>query len=151
MADWNDVDILLAEDSDADVEIILRAFRKAGLTNKVFRVHDGDEAIQFLRRQGVFAKRDPTTPRLILLDIKMPRLNGIDALQKLRSDDATRSVPVFILTSSVQEQDKLASYALGVTGYLVKPVQAEAFSQLLAQAGLHEIILKDALPRQPRC
>ena len=151
MADWNDVDILLAEDSDADVEIILRAFRKSGLTNKVFRVHDGDEAIQFLRREGPFAHRDPTTPRLIILDIKMSRLNGIDALQKLRSDEETRSTPVVMLTSSVQEQDMLGSYALGVTGYLVKPVQAEAFSQLVIQGGLHWIVLKDSVSRQPRC
>lgn len=151
MAHADDVDVLLAEDSDADVEIILRAFRKAGLTNKVFRVHDGDEALAFLRREGVFAHRDPTIPRLILLDIKMPRLNGIDALQKLRSDDATRSTPVFMLTSSLQEQDMLASYALGVSGYLIKPVQAQAFSQLVTQAGLHGIVLKESVARQPRC
>lgn len=149
MTDCNAVDILLAEDSDFDAEITLRAFRKGGLLNKVYRVYDGLEALQFVFREGSFAQRDLVLPRLILLDIKMPRVDGIDALRKLKADDLTQSIPVVVLTSSVQEQDMLGSYALGVHGYLVKPVQTEAFSQLVTQTRLHWIVMRRSSPQQP--
>jgi two-component system, response regulator len=139
MDEWQAVEILYAEDSDADAEMTLRAFRKGGLKNKILRVRDGTEALDFLFRDGAFAKRDQLPPKLILLDMKMPKLGGLEVLRRAKSDATTKSIPVVMLTSSSQESDVLESYGLGANSYLVKPVQMAAFTELVIQTGLYWI------------
>src|ERR1700727_2269468 len=121
MDDFEAVDILLVEDSDADAEMIIRALRKGGVVNKLVRVHDGVEALEFVFREGAFGQRSGGQPKLILLDLKMPRLGGIDVLRRLKTDDRTKVIPVVMLTSSAEERDIIESYNLGVNSYLVKP------------------------------
>ena len=139
MDEWQAVDILYAEDSDADAELTLRAFRKGGLKNKVLRVRDGAEALEFLYREGAFARRDRILPKLILLDMKMPRLGGLEVLRRAKSEDLTKNIPVVMLTSSAQESDMLESYGWGANSYLVKPVQIADFTELVIQAELYWI------------
>ncbi len=130
-------DILLVEDSDADAEMITRALRKGGLVNKVFRAHDGVEALGYVFREGAFAQREGGHPRLILLDLKMPRLDGIEVLRRLKTDTKTKMIPVVMLTSSAEERDIVESYHLGLNSYLVKPVSFSAFTDVVVQAGLY--------------
>jgi CheY-like chemotaxis protein len=132
---------LLAEDSDADAELIVRGLRKSNLVNNVVRVHDGVEALEFIFRQGAFSGRAGGQPRLILLDLKMPRLSGIEVLRRLKADEQLRMIPVVMLTSSAEEQDVVESYKLGVNSYLVKPVDFAAFSAVIAQTGLYWAVL----------
>jgi len=135
MSDSGVVDILLVEDSDADAEMTIRALNKGKLAPKLVWVKDGVEALDFVHRTGAYRQRRDGHPRLILLDIKMPRLSGIDVLRRLKSDDRTRMIPVAMLTSSAEEQDLVTSYELGVNSYLVKPVDSEAFVDVVACAG----------------
>jgi two-component system response regulator len=139
MDEWQAVEILYAEDSDADAEMTLRAFRKGGLKNKILRVRDGTEALEFLFRDGTFATRDQLLPKLILLDMKMPKLGGLEVLRRVKSDSTTKNIPVVMLTSSSQESDVLASYGWGANSYLVKPVQMADFTELVIQTGLYWI------------
>jgi two-component system response regulator len=141
MDDFEAVEILLVEDSDADAELITRALRKANVVNSMVRVHDGVEALEFVFREGAFAQRRGGQPRLILLDLKMPRLGGIDVLRRLKADPATRLIPVVVLTSSAEEQDVLESYKLGVNSYLVKPVAFADFSYVITQTGLYWAVM----------
>ena len=134
-------DILLAEDSDADAELTLRALRKGNLLNKIVRVRDGVEALEFVFREGPWSTRGSTQPKLILLDLKMPRLGGIDVLRRLKSDHRTQALPVVMLTSSAEEQDIAESYNLGVNSYLVKPVEFPAFVELVAQLGMYWAVM----------
>lgn len=141
MDEFEAVEILLVEDSDADAELIMRALRKGNLVNKVVRVHDGVEALDFVFRAGVFAKRGIGQPRLILLDLKMPRLGGIDVLKRLKSDEQAKLIPVVVLTSSAEEQDVRESYELGVNSYLVKPVAFVDFTNVITQTGLYWAVM----------
>jgi len=125
MDDFEAADILLAEDSDADAELISRALRKGSIVNHIARVRDGVEALEFVFREGSFSERRGGHPRLILLDLKMPRLGGIDVLRRLKAD----------------EQDVIESYELGVNSYLVKPVDFAAFTQVVAQVGLYWAVM----------
>jgi two-component system response regulator len=135
------VEILLVEDSDADAELIMRALRKGNLVNKMVRVHDGVEALDFVFRAGAFAKRAIGQPRLVLLDLKMPRLGGIDVLKRLKSDEQAKLIPVVVLTSSAEEQDVRESYELGVNSYLVKPVAFVDFTNVITQTGLYWAVM----------
>jgi len=119
--------ILLAEDSPKDTELTLEALEEAGLANRVETVKDGVEALEYLRCQGAYAKRTPGNPAVVILDIKMPRLNGIEVLQEIRKDPLLCKLPVVILTSSGEEKDICASYELGVNAYVVKPVNFSDF------------------------
>jgi two-component system response regulator len=141
MDDFEAVEILLVEDSDADAELITRALRKANVVNFMVRVHDGVEALEFVFREGAFAQRRGGQPRLILLDLKMPRMGGIDVLRRLKADPTTRLIPVVVLTSSAEEQDVLESYQLGVNSYLVKPVAFADFTQVITQTGLYWAVM----------
>jgi two-component system response regulator len=141
MSDYEAVEILLVEDNDADAEMTSRALRKGNVVNKVVRVHDGVEAIEFLFREGAFANRSGGNPRLVMLDLKMPRLGGIDVLRRLKADERTKLIPVVVLTSSAEEQDVVNSYQLGVNSYLVKPVDISAFSSVIAQTGLYWAVM----------
>jgi two-component system response regulator len=135
------VEILLAEDSDADAELIARALRKGNIVNRVVRVRDGVEALEFVFREGAFKERRGNQPRLILLDLKMPRLTGLDVLRRLKADAAARLIPVVVLTSSAEEQDVMESYKLGVNSYLVKPVAFADFTNVIGQTGLYWAVM----------
>jgi len=141
MDEFEAVEILLVEDSDADAELILRALRKSHLVNRVVRLRDGVEALEFVFREGAFSQRRGAQPRLILLDLKMPRLGGIDVLRRLKADEHAKIIPVVVLTSSAEEQDVLESYQLGVNSYLVKPVEFSAFTGVITQAGLYWAVM----------
>jgi two-component system response regulator len=144
MDDFEAIEILLVEDSDADAELVLRALRKGGVVNKVMRLRDGVEAMDFLFREGSFDQRSGGQPRLVLLDLKMPRLGGIDVLRRLKVDERTRMIPVVVLTSSAEEQDVAESYRLGVNSYLVKPVEFTAFTSVITKAGLYWAVMNHA-------
>ena len=144
MDDFEAIEILLVEDSDADAELVLRALRKGGVVNKVMRLRDGVEAMEFLFREGVFNQRGGGQPRLVMLDLKMPRLGGIDVLRRLKVDERTRMIPVVVLTSSAEEQDVAESYRLGVNSYLVKPVEFTAFTSVITKAGLYWAVMNHA-------
>jgi two-component system response regulator len=144
MDDFEAIEILLVEDSDADAELVLRALRKGGVVNKVMRLRDGVEAMDFLFREGAFDQRSGGQPRLVLLDLKMPRLGGIDVLRRLKADERTRMIPVVVLTSSAEEQDVAESYRLGVNSYLVKPVEFTAFTSVITKAGLYWAVMNHA-------
>jgi two-component system response regulator len=141
MDEFTAVDILLVEDSDADAEMIVRALRKGSIVNKVVRVRDGVEALEFVFRQGDFAGRTTGQPKLILLDLKMPRLGGIDVLRQLKADERTKIIPIVMLTSSAEERDVIESYNLGVNSYLVKPVNFTTFTDVVGQAGLYWAVM----------
>lgn len=141
MDDFEAIEILLVEDSDADAELILRALRKGGVVNKVMRLRDGVEALEFVFREGAFEQRGGGQPRLVLLDLKMPRLGGIDVLSRLKTDPRTRMIPVVVLTSSAEEQDVAESYRLGVNSYLVKPVDFSSFTGVITKAGLYWAVM----------
>jgi two-component system response regulator len=141
MDDYEAVEILLVEDSDADAELILRVLRKSNLVNKVVRLRDGVEAVEFMFREGEFSQRKEGQPRLILLDLKMPRMGGIDVLRRLKGDERTKLIPVVVLTSSAEQQDVLESYKLGVNSYLVKPVEFSAFTSVITQTGLYWAVM----------
>ena len=134
------VDILLVEDSDADAELTLRALRKARLANRVVWVKDGQEALDFLYSEGTYAGKPQSRPRLVLLDLKLPRLNGIDVLRRLKSDEKRKSIPVVMLTSSSEERDIVESYALGVNSYLIKPVDFNKLGEQVVNAGLYWLL-----------
>jgi two-component system response regulator len=145
--DFEAVEILLVEDSDADAELIIRALRKSNLVNNVVRLHDGVEALEFMFREGAYHQRPGGQPRLILLDLKMPRLGGIEVLRRMKADERTKIIPVVVLTSSAEEQDVLESYKLGVNSYLVKPVEFSAFTAVISQAGLYWAVM-NRIPNQ---
>lgn len=141
MHDFAAVDILLVEDGDADAEMTARALRKGGLVNRLARVRDGVEALEYMFREGRWSTRTSAQPRLVLLDLKMPRLGGIEVLRRLKADDTTKIVPVVIMTSSAEEQDIVESYHLGANSYLVKPVEFPAFAELVSHVGLYWAVM----------
>jgi len=139
--DFETVEILLVEDSDADSELIMRVLRKSNVVDTVVRLRDGVEALDFVFREGTFSRRRGRQPRLILLDLKMPRVGGIEVLRRLKADERTKMIPVVVLTSSAEEKDVGESYKLGVNSYLVKPVEFSAFGAVITQAGLYWAVL----------
>jgi two-component system, response regulator len=141
MSDGDNVEILLVEDNPADAEMTLRALRRNNLANKVHWVKDGAQALDFMFRSGEYASRDlASIPKLVLLDIKMPKVDGIEVLRRLKEGEETRSVPVVVMTSSNEERDVVESYRLGVNSYIVKPVQFESFLETVAKIGLYWVI-----------
>jgi CheY-like chemotaxis protein len=119
----------------------IRALRKRKLTNHLLRVKDGVEALEFIFGSGAWADRPPARPKLILLDLKMPRLDGIDVLKRLKADERTKLIPIVMLTSSSEERDVIDSYRLGVNSYLVKPVDFAEFIEVVSHAGLFWAVL----------
>jgi len=137
----NDVDILLVEDNPYDAELTLRALRKKGVT-KLLTCADGVEALDFLFGNGTYAGRNlAECPKVIFLDLKLPRINGLEVLQRIKNDDRTRTIPVVILTSSQEERDIVRSYDLGVNSYTVKPVDFDQFFQVVEELGLYWLFL----------
>jgi len=137
-----DVDVLLVEDNSSDEELTLRALRTLKLANRVLVARDGAEALDYLFGRGVHSGRDTGhRPKVVLLDLKLPKLGGIEVLEKIRADDRTRTMPVVVLTSSREEPDIRKCYDLGVNSYLVKPVEFEAFVKAVSDAGLYWLLL----------
>ena len=134
---FEEVELLLVEDNPLDAELTMRALKSGGLANKLLWVKDGQEALDFLFREGRYATRGKSVPRLVLLDLKMPRVDGIEVLRAVRAHEDTRYVPVVIMTSSQEERDVAQSYDLGVNSYVVKPVDFNSLTELARQAGYY--------------
>ena len=138
------VEILLVEDNPSDVELTLHALRKNNLANHVEVLRDGAEALDFLLCRGAYADRPPRSrPRVILLDLKLPKIDGLEVLREIKGDPATRCIPVVMLTSSREEQDIVESYNLGVNSYIVKPVDFEQFTVAVYKLGLYWRLLNE--------
>lgn len=131
------VELLLVEDSALDAELTIRALKAGGLANRLLWVKDGQEALDYLFRQGAYAGRDDAVPKLVFLDLKMPRVDGIEVLKAIKADERTRRIPVVVMTSSQEEKDVAQSYDLGVNSYVVKPVDFNALVELARQAGYY--------------
>lgn len=140
------VEILLVEDNKTDAELTLRALKKNNLANSVVWVKDGAEALDFVFRTGDYAGRANGFPRLVLLDLKLPKIDGIEVLSRLKSDARTKMIPVVMVTSSAEERDIVESYQLGVNSYLVKPVDFKQFIETVSQAGLYWAVLNKTPP-----
>ncbi|MBD1935975.1 response regulator [Microcoleus sp. FACHB-68] len=139
--------ILLVEDNPDDQVLTLRALRKSNIANEVIVVNDGVEALDYLFGTGNYAGRDTSLmPQLILLDLKLPKLDGLQVLQRLRADKRTQLLPVVVLTTSREEQDIIRSYSLGANSYVRKPVDFTEFSQAVQQLGLYWLLLNEAPP-----
>jgi CheY-like chemotaxis protein len=139
--DLNIIEILLVEDNERDAEMTIRALKKGNFLNKLFWVEDGVDALDFIRCTGRFDTRRPANPlKLVLLDLKMPRLDGLDVLRALKADPETRSIPVVVMTSSNEERDVADSYELGVNGYVTKPVEFESFMKQVAHIGMFWLV-----------
>lgn len=138
--------ILLAEDNPNDVELTLEALGQHNLANRVTVAHDGVEAMEYLRREGAFSDREPGDPAVVLLDIKMPRKDGLEVLREIRADPALRRLPIVILTSSREEQDLLTSYDLGVNAYVVKPVDFPSFIDAVKELGIFWAVINERPP-----
>jgi len=131
------VEILLVEDNPDDVDLALHALRKNNLTNRIQVVRDGEEALDFIFGKGA----DSNRPKVILLDLKLPKVDGLEVLKRLKSDPQTRPIPVVMLTSSREESDIVKSYELGVNSYIVKPVDFEQFTEAVRQLGLYWLLM----------
>lgn len=142
MTESHPVEILLVEDNPDDVELEMRAFKKHNLTNRVTVVRDGAEALDYLFGSGAYADRDTSdNPKVIFLDLKLPKVDGLEVLRKIKSDERTRMIPVVALTSSTEERDLAESYRLGVNSYVAKPIEFDKFVAAVAEMGLYWLLL----------
>lgn len=136
------VEILLVEDNPDDVELTLHALRKHNLANRIEVVRDGAEALEFIFATGAYAGRNVENgPRVILLDLKLPKVDGLEVLRRVKADPRTRRIPVVMLTSSREERDIVESYSLGVNSYITKPVDFDQFTEAVRQVGLYWLLL----------
>jgi CheY-like chemotaxis protein len=140
--------IVLAEDNPNDVELTLAALSEINLANEVIVVRDGVEALDYLFRRNKYAERAPGNPAVLLLDLKMPKMDGLDVLRALKADEQLKTVPVVMLTSSREEQDLVNSYKLGVNAYVVKPVDFRAFIDAVRQLGAFWAVVNEPPPRR---
>jgi CheY-like chemotaxis protein len=138
----SEVEILLIEDSELDAEITIRALRKSKMANNIVHLGDGAEALDFLFGSGIYANRNiANKPKLILLDLKMPKIDGIEVLERIKSDPETKKIPVVVLTSSKEHPDVDKCYELGVNSYIVKPVGADNFMDAVTQSGMYWMLI----------
>ena len=145
----NEVEILLVEDNEADEELAVHALRTNNLANRIHVAHDGEEALDFLFCRGehngrVFEK----PPRLVLLDLKLPKVDGLEVLRQIKNDPRTKAIPIVILTASGEERDRVEGYQLGVNSYIQKPVDFVQFRQIVKQLGLYWLVVNLAPPRE---
>ena len=137
-----EVEILLVEDNETDLELTLRALAKVHLANKVLAVRDGVQALDYLFATGEFADRNGAVhPRVVLLDLKLPKVDGLEVLRRIRADPRTALVPVVVLTSSAEERDRMATYQLGANSFIVKPVEFDSFSRAVTEIGMYWMLL----------
>lgn len=142
MKNYPEVEVLLVEDNPRDAEMTLRTLKKRNLANNVMHVKDGQEALDWLFGGGAFVGRDPNHhPKTVLLDLKLPKVDGLEVLRAIRSDERTKLMPVVVMTSSQEECDLIQSYQLGVNSYIVKPVDFDNFSAAVAELGHYWLLL----------
>ena len=138
----NIVEILIVEDNEQDLALAQRALRKAKVSNRIHVARDGEEALEFLFCEGQFAERKMEDgPKVILLDLKLPKIDGLEVLQRIKSDPRIKSIPVVVLTSSKEQNDVVETYNLGVNSYIVKPVNFEQFSETVQKLGMYWLLL----------
>ncbi len=138
----NEIEVLLVEDNQSDAEMTIRALKKNNLANRLLHVTDGALALDFIFCEGAYADRHiEQTPKVILLDLKMPKVNGKEVLQRVKSDPRTQKIPVVVLTSSKEDPDIQECYAMGVNGYVVKPVEFDQFHKAISDLGLYWMIV----------
>jgi two-component system response regulator len=142
--DLEEVDILLVEDNPTDAELTMRALKKNNLANQIVWVKDGEEALDFIFATGKFAHRDVRNfPKLILLDLRMPKVDGLEVLQKIKADERTSRIPVVVLTSSQEDRDIVESYKLGVNSYVSKPVEFDEFIEAVSTLGFYWMLINN--------
>ena len=145
MEDATAVDVLMVEDSDEDLQLALRSFRKANFEDRVHVVRDGAEALDYIFCQGEYSgRRIEDIPRVVLLDLKLPKVNGLEVLQRIKSDPRTKRIPVVLLTSSKEHSDVVAGYENGANSYIVKPVAFEGFAKAMQDLGMYWLLLNNA-------
>jgi len=142
----NDKVILLVEDNPRDEALTMRALRKSNIVNDVVVVRDGVEALDYLSGTGTHARNPPAMPQLVLLDLKLPKVDGLEVLRRIRADQRISRLPVVIFTSSSEEEDMVRSYDLGANSYVRKPVESEQFAKATEQLGLYWLLLNEAVP-----
>lgn len=148
--DTEEVEILLVEDNPADVELTLHALRHHKIANQILVVRDGEEALDFLFCRGPWqARRSGRPPKLVLLDLKLPRVDGLEVLRQVKADPRTRAIPVVIMTSSREERDLMNGYELGVNSYIQKPVDFDQFSETIRQLGMYWMVVNETPPPRP--
>ena len=140
--------ILLVEDNPDEAELTLRAFKRNNIANEIVVVRDGVEALDYLFAGGPHSAREPRAPSLVLLDLKLPRIDGLEVLKQIRANEATKLLPVVILTSSKEEQDLINGYSLGANSYVRKPVDFGHFVEAVRQLGLYWLVLNEGPPAQ---
>ena len=144
-----EIEILLVEDNAADAELALHALRREKLANSIHLVRDGEEALDYLFCRGAYQDRSPDhQPRLVLLDLKLPKVDGLEVLRQLKSDARLKFIPVVILTSSREERDLVESYKLGVNSYIQKPVDFDQFREMIKEVGLYWLVVNQPPPEQ---
>jgi CheY-like chemotaxis protein len=137
-----EVEILLVEDNPTDAELCIRALKKSGLANKLVWVKDGAEALDFIFSTGDYAGRSVVNiPKVILLDLRLPKVDGMEVLRRVKNDERTRTIPVVVLTSSREDRDIAESYQLGVNSYISKPVEFDAFAKTVSELGLYWLLV----------
>jgi two-component system response regulator len=142
MNDKDIVEILLVEDNSRDAELTIRALKKHNLANRLFHVEDGAEAIDFLFARGKYeGRRTDVSPKVVLLDLKLPKVNGLEVLRLMKNDPQLRTIPVVVVTSSAEDPDIRAAYDLGVNGYVIKPVQFDSFMEAMSHLGVYWLIV----------
>ena len=140
------MEVLLVEDNMSDAELTIRALKKNNLANNLVHLEDGQAALDYIFAEGDYSDRNiEDTPKVILLDLTMPRINGIQVLQKIKSDDRTKKIPVIVLTSSKEDPDIQECYLLGANSYVVKPVEFEKFLAAVSEIGLYWLLLNQPL------
>jgi CheY-like chemotaxis protein len=144
----DEIVILLVEDNPADLELTLHALRQSKLANHIEIARDGEEALDYLFCRGPHSKRERSeVPRLVLLDLKIPKIDGLEVLHQIKQDPRTRAIPVVILTASKEQQDLVTGYQLGVNSYLQKPVDFDAFQKIIVQLGMYWLVVNEPPPR----
>ncbi len=142
MSEQNTIEILLVEDNPRDAELTIRALKKHNLAHKLFHVEDGVQALDYLFARGKFAERDAKDmPKVILRDLKLPRINGLEVLRALKADERTMFIPVVIVTSSAEDPDVRTAYQLGANSYVIKPVQFDAFIDAMTKLGIYWLMV----------
>ena len=142
MTGYHEVEILLVEDNDQDAELTIRGLKKQNMANHLHRVEDGQQALHFLFATGPYADRKiAQVPRVVLLDLKLPKVDGLEVLRRVKSDERTKMIPVVVMTSSKEDRDMVESYKLGVNSYITKPVEFEKFIEAVKQFGLYWLLV----------
>ena len=142
MNDHKVIEILLVEDNPRDAELMIRAFKKRNLANNLVRVEDGVEALDFLFSRGKYEDRHGLAPaKIVLLDLKLPKMNGLEVLREIKKNEATRSIPVVVVTSSAEDPDIKLAYELGANSYVVKPVNFEKFTEVMSNIGMYWLLI----------